>query len=147
MSYKIQSILHHQCHTRTTRVQHEKHESNTSATRMQKFDSDSDTSENIFSHPYISYTTNERLKREEQFHSKIYLLEIPRSHAKMGLKSAPQKLNFVMTKAISKRYTLDCSRKYPSIKTALCETNNICLQQELLKTRENECQTLKKHLK
>ena len=32
-------------------------------------------------------------------------------HVKMRLKSAPQKLNFVMTKAISKNYTLDCSCK------------------------------------
>ena len=36
-----------------------------------------------------------------------------RSHAKMHLKSAPQKLNFVMAKAISKSYTLDCSCKCP----------------------------------
>ena len=33
-----------------------------------------------------------------EFHSKNYLL--PRSHAKMCLKSAPQKLNFVTVKAI-----------------------------------------------
>ena len=31
-----------------------------------------------------------------------------RSHAKMRLKSAPQKLNFVIAKAISKSYTVDC---------------------------------------
>ena len=43
---------------------------------------------------------NERLQREEQFHSKNYLLEMPRSHAEMRFKSAPQKLNFVMAKAI-----------------------------------------------
>ena len=56
---------------------------------------------------------NERVQGEEQFHSKNYLLEIPRSHAKMRLKSAPQKLNFVMAKALSKSYTLDCSCKCP----------------------------------
>ena len=54
---------------------------------------------------------NERLQEEEQFHSKNYLLEMPRSHAKMHLKSAPQKLNFVMAKAISNNYKLDCSCK------------------------------------
>ena len=48
---------------------------------------------------------------KEQFHSKNYLLEIPRSHAKIRLKSASQKLNFVMAKAISKSYTLDISCK------------------------------------
>ena len=56
---------------------------------------------------------NERLQGGEQFHSKNYLLEMPRSHAEMRLKSAPQKLNFVMTKAVSKSYILDCSCKCP----------------------------------
>ena len=54
---------------------------------------------------------NERLQEEEQYHVNNYLLEMPRSHAKMCLKSAPQKLNFVIAKAISKRYKLDCSCK------------------------------------
>ena len=54
---------------------------------------------------------SERLQGEEQFHSKNYLLEMPCSYTKMRLKSAPQKLNFVMAKAISKIYTLDCSCK------------------------------------
>ena len=70
-------------------------------------------SENIFSHPYIINMTNERLQGEEQFHSKNYLLEIPPFHAKMLLKSAPQKLIFVVAKAISKSHTLDCSCKCP----------------------------------
>ena len=73
--------------------------------------SDNDTSENIFSHPSISYIVNEQLQGEAQFHSKNYLLEMPRSHTKMYLKCAPQKLNFVMAKAISKSYTPDCSCK------------------------------------
>ena len=40
-----------------------------------------------------------------------FLSEMPRYHAKIQLKSAPQKLKFVMTKAISESYTLDCSCK------------------------------------
>ena len=56
---------------------------------------------------------SQRLQGEEKFHSKNYLLEMPRFHAKMCLKSAPQKLNFLMEKATSKRCTLDCSYKYP----------------------------------
>ena len=92
--------------TRTTRVLHEGHE-------WKRFDFDNDTSENIFSHPYISYIADERLQGEEQFHSKNYLLEMPRSHAKMRLKSTPKKLNFVTAKAISKSYTLDYSCKWP----------------------------------
>ena len=75
-----------------------------SAARVKNFDFDNNTSENIFSHPYISYIANERLQGEEQFQFKNYLFEMPRSHAKMHLKSAPQKLNFVMVKAISKNY-------------------------------------------
>ena len=50
---------------------------------------------------------NERLQGEEQFRS------LPRSHAKICLKSAPQKLNFLMANAISKSYRLDCSCKCP----------------------------------
>ena len=52
---------------------------------------------------------SERLQGDEQLHSKNYFLEMPRSHAKMRLKSALQKLNFLMAKDISKSYTLDCS--------------------------------------
>ena len=44
---------------------------------------------------------------------KNYLLEMPYYHAKMRLKSAPQKLNFVIAKAISESYTLDCSYRCP----------------------------------
>ena len=62
---------------------------------MKTFDSDKETSGNIFSHPYISYMANEKLQGEEQFHSKNYLLEMPRSHVKMHLKKAPQKLHFI----------------------------------------------------
>ena len=72
----------------------------TSATRVKKFDFDNDTSENIFSYPYVSYMANERLQGEEQFPSKNCLLEIPCSHSKMCLKSAPQKLDVTMAKAI-----------------------------------------------
>ena len=40
----------------------------------------------------------ERLHGEEQFRSKKYLLEMT-PHTKMCLKSAPEKLNFVIAKA------------------------------------------------
>ena len=82
-------------------------------TQVKNFDFDNNMSENIFSHPCISYIANKRLQGEEQFHFKNYLLEIPRSHTKMRLKSAPQKLNFVMANAASKSYALDCSCKCP----------------------------------
>ena len=43
---------------------------------------------------------------------KNYLLEMPCSHAKICLKSAPEKLNFLKAKDMSKSYTLDCSCKF-----------------------------------
>ena len=98
--------------TQTTRVRHECYTNDTSATRVKNFDFDKDTSKIIFSHPYIYYMASERLQGVEQVHSKNYLLEMLRSHVKMRLKSAPQKLDFSMAKAISKSYALDCSCKY-----------------------------------
>ena len=56
---------------------------------------------------------SERLQEEEQFDTKNYLLEMSCFHAKMRLKSAPKKVNILMTKAISKRCTLDCGCKCP----------------------------------
>ena len=69
-------------------MQDEWYTSDTSATRVENFDFDNDTSENIFSDPYISYMANERLQGEEQFHFKNYLLKMSCFHAKMRLKSA-----------------------------------------------------------
>ena len=73
--------------TQTTRGSNEQHEGNISATRttrVKNFDSDNDTSENMFSHTYISYIANERLQGEEQFPSKNYLSEMLRFYAKMS---------------------------------------------------------------
>ena len=56
---------------------------------------------------------SERLQGEEQFHTWTYVLEMSRFNTKMRLKSAPQKLNFLMEKAILKTCTLDCSCKCP----------------------------------
>ena len=90
-------------------MRHECYPNDMSVTGVKNFDFDSDTSKNIFLHPYIYYMASERLQGEEQFHTKNYLLEMSRFHAK----SAPQKLNFLMAKAISKSCTLDCSCKCP----------------------------------
>ena len=92
-----------------TRVLHERHECDTS----ENVDFDNDTGKNVFSHPYIYYMARERLQGKEQFDTKNYLLEMFCFHAKMHLKSAPQKLNFLMAKAISKSCTLDCRCKCP----------------------------------
>ena len=50
---------------------------------------------------------NEKLQGEEQFHSKNLLFEMPLSRAKIRLNYK----NFVMAKAISKSYAIDCSCK------------------------------------
>ena len=55
---------------------------------------------------------SERLQGEEQS-LKVLSLEIPHSHTKMNVKSAPQKLEFAMVRAVSKSHTLDCSCKFP----------------------------------
>ena len=83
----------------------------TSAKRLKNSDFDNDTNENIFSHPYISYMANERLQGEKEFYYKKYLLKMAYSHTKMPMKFVPQKLNFVMAKALSKSYTLDYNCK------------------------------------
>ena len=108
--------MQHECDTSdtsATQVQHECYTNDTSVTRVKNFDFNNDTGKNIFSHPYIYYMVSEILQDEEQFHFKSYLLEVSPSHAKMRLKSAPQKLNFLMAKAISKSCTPDCSCKCP----------------------------------
>ena len=106
----------HECNTsetRTTQVRHECYTNDTSPTRVKNFNFDNGTGKNIYSHLYIYYMLSEILQGEEQFNTKNYFLEMSRFHAKIRWKSAPQKLNFLMAKAISKRWTLDCSCKYP----------------------------------
>ena len=88
--------------TPTTWMPHECYTNDTSAKRVKKLDFDNDRSGNIFSHSYIHYMANRRLQGEKQFYSKNYLLEMLCFHSRMRLRSAPQKLNFVMTKVISK---------------------------------------------
>ena len=89
--------------TWTTRVRHKCYTNNTSATGVKNFDFGNDTSENIFSQPYNYYMASARLQGQEQFHSKNYLLEMLCSYAKMRLKKAPQKLNFVNGKSYIKK--------------------------------------------
>ena len=64
----------------TTRVRRKWYTNNTNVTQVKNFDS---SSKSIFLEPFINYMENERCMAEGQFHSKIYQLEIPCSHAKM----------------------------------------------------------------
>lgn len=62
----------------------------TSVTGVKNFDFENGTKGNIFSHPHISYVTNETLQGEEDFYFKNYLLEMCHCNCKMCLKNAPQ---------------------------------------------------------
>ena len=101
-----------------TRVLHKRHECNMSATRMtlvwHEWKILITRRVKTFSHTYTSYMVNEWLQGGQQFHSKNNFSEKPRSHAKMRLKSAPQKLNFVIAKPISKRHTLTFWYRFPA---------------------------------
>ena len=96
-----------------TSATHEQHECDTIATRVKSFDDTNDTSENVFSPFSLNCAANEKLQGKEQFRYIYYLLKMTCSHAKMHLKNASQKLNFVMAKVISTGHTLDSSCKYP----------------------------------
>ena len=54
---------------------------------------------------------SEGLQGEEQFHSKNKLLEMPSFHAKMRLKSAPQKLNILMANAVKRKKEMGKKKK------------------------------------
>ena len=75
----------HKC-CKSARVRHERHE----CTGVKNFDFENGTKGNIFSHPHISYVTNETLQGEEDFYFKNYLLEMCHCNCKMCLKNAPQ---------------------------------------------------------
>ena len=108
MSNMSATRVWHECYTENTsktRVLHKRHE-------CKKFDFDNDAVKTIFSH-YIYYMASEILQREEQIHTENWLLEMSCFRTKMHLKSAPQKLNFLMAKTISRGCTLDCSCKCP----------------------------------
>ena len=65
--------MQHKCDTNNmnaTQVQHEWCTNDKTATTVKIFYFDSDTSKNIFSHPYICYMASERLQGEEQFYFK-----------------------------------------------------------------------------
>ena len=108
--------VQHKCNkdaTRTTQAQHECYTSNANEKQVKNVDFDNGTSKNIFSQTYIYYMASKKLLGEEQFLSKDCLLEMSFFQPKMRLKIAPQKLNFLMAKAISKSCTLDCSCVHP----------------------------------
>ena len=109
----------HECDTNNmsaTRMLQERHECNKSAKRTTRVRNEwkililITTRIKTYFHNPILYIANERFQAEGHFNFKNYLLTMPCSHAKM---SAPQQLNFVMRKTISKSYTLNCSYKCP----------------------------------
>ena len=83
--------MEHKCdtvqHERNMSATHKEHECSMSATRTTRKRHESKILilittrvRTYFLHPYISYIANDRLQGEEQFCSKNYLLEKPRSY-------------------------------------------------------------------
>ena len=114
----------HECNTsetRATQVRHDCYTNDTSATRTTRVRHEwkililIKTRVKIYFHTLIFTIWQVKdYKEKEQFHSNNYFLEISLLHPKMHLKSAPQKLNFLMEKTTSKCCTLDCSYKCPT---------------------------------
>ena len=100
----------HECDTTDTsaaRVRREQHVYNTSATRTTRVRHEWDILilittrvKTYFLIPRLAIWQVKAYKERNNFYSKNYLLEMPLSHDKIPVKSAPQKLNFVMAKAI-----------------------------------------------
>ena len=66
--YNMSARHERQCDTNdtsATQVRRECYTNDTSVARVKNVDFDNDSSENIFSHSYINYITNERLQGEE----------------------------------------------------------------------------------
>ena len=80
-----------------------------SGTQAKKFNFDNDTSENIFQTPILPKWQIKDYNKRNNFILRTpfwkCLVPIP----KMRSKSALQKLNFLIPKAMSKSYTIDCS--------------------------------------
>ena len=130
--------MQHECdtiNTSATQVLHKCYTNDMGSIRVKNFDFCNDTSKNISSHTYIYYMANERLYGDEQFHFKIYFLEISLFHAKMRLKCAQQKVNFLMeivaTNALARSRIVTRSNAVSFlIKTILCENTNIIFRKK-----------------
>ena len=110
--------MQHECNTSNASAMQVWHEYNTSATQMTQVRHEwkvliliTTLVETYFHTLLFTIWQVKGCKDRNNFilHSKKHFLEMSHFHAKMRLKSAPQKLEFVMVKAISKSYTLDCS--------------------------------------
>ena len=103
----------HECDTSATRVRHECYKNNKSVARMKKIDLITIRVKTYFHTPIFTIWQVKDYKETNNFITKATFWKLPCFHAKMRLKNAPQKLKFLMTKAISKSQTLDCSCKCP----------------------------------
>ena len=99
----------HECNTnaiQTARVQDEREE-------FKNFDFDKTHVTTYFQISILTIWQMKHYKERDNFILRITFSKCLVPMPKLHLKSASQKLNFVMTKAISKSYPLDCSCKYP----------------------------------
>ena len=119
MSKTIQSILQQEYQIRATRVRQDRHQCNmsdTSATETTRLRREwkilITTRLKTYFHTPILAIWQMNVTKRDTISFKNYLLEILSSCANKSLKNAPQKLNFVIAKALSKSYTLDCCCRY-----------------------------------
>ena len=103
--------------TSATRVQHDRHECDTSAKqtarlrhKKKKLNLITRRVKTYFHTPILAIWLMKDYKERNNF---ILRFTFSICIVQMRLKRAPQKLNFVIAKAISKSCTLDCSCKYP----------------------------------
>ena len=97
----------------TTQVLNEYYTNDTSAARVKNFDFDNDTTENIFfDTPVLAMYQIKDYDERNNFILRT-ICKCLVSMTKCVWKLHRKKLTFVMAKAISKSYTLDCSSKCP----------------------------------
>ena len=103
----------HKCNTSATRVLHERHECDTSATRTTRVQHEwkililiTTRVKTYFHTPIFTIWQVKDYKQSNNLILRTKFWKCP-----VRLKSAPQKLNFLMAKAISKSYRQDCSCK------------------------------------
>ena len=87
--------------TRTPRVRHGYYTNDTSAARATRLRHKCKIL--IFIITRVKTYFHTPILGEEQFHSRNYLFEMHRSHAKMRFKSAPEKMNYVIAKSYIKK--------------------------------------------
>ena len=110
----------HECDTNATRVLHERLECDMSAAKTTRVRHERKILvlivtrvKTYFYTPIFTIWLMKDYKKRNSFILRTAFLHMFCIHVEMHLKSVPQKVDFLITKAISKSCTLDCSCKCP----------------------------------